>query len=70
MESQPLTRELLAGADCVVIIAAHSAYDVSWIVAESPLVVDTVNATRQVSGIKDNVVRIGAPPTAGRVHRG
>ena len=70
MKSQPLTRELLAGADCVVIIAAHSAYDVPWIVAESPLVVDTVNATRTSGADAGKVVRIGAPTATGRVHHG
>ena len=70
LASQPLTRELLGGADCVVIIAAHSAYDVPWIVAESPLVVDTVNATRLVDGGKEKVVRIGAPPPSGRHEHG
>jgi UDP-N-acetyl-D-glucosamine dehydrogenase len=61
LESQPLTADLVAGADCVVILAAHSAYDVAWLVARAALVVDTVNATKDVRNETRNVVRIGAP---------
>lgn len=61
LESVPLTREALRGADCVVILAAHSAYDFAWIVGESPLIVDAVNATRGTEGGAEKVWRIGAP---------
>ena len=70
LESQPLTREMLAGADCVVIVAAHSAYDVPWIVAHSSLVVDTVNATRGANADDSKVVRIGAPAMQRRTSDG
>jgi UDP-N-acetyl-D-glucosamine dehydrogenase len=70
LTSQPLTREFLAGADCVTILVAHSAYDVPWIVAESPLVMDTVNATHLMDVGQDKVVRIGAPSPSGRREHG
>jgi UDP-N-acetyl-D-glucosamine dehydrogenase len=61
LESQPLTTELLEGADCTVIVAGHSAYDYGEIVRHSRLVVDSVDATRGVPGREGNVIRIGAP---------
>ncbi len=63
LESEPLTGEFLAGADCVVMLAAHEAYDVPWIVQQAPLLVDTVNATKGVEAAPGKVVRIGTPTT-------
>jgi UDP-N-acetyl-D-glucosamine dehydrogenase len=48
MTSQPLTPELLAVQDCVLIATDHSAYDYGLIVRHSRLVIDTRNATRDV----------------------
>ncbi len=45
LQSQPLTEELLAAQDCVVIVTDHSAYDFAWVVRHTRLVVDTRNAT-------------------------
>lgn len=59
--SIPLTEELLRASDIVLIIAGHTVYDYGWIVAQAPLVVDTVNATRAIANRNDKVVRIGAP---------
>lgn len=63
LTSQPLTEEALKGADCVLILNAHSPYDFGWIVEHASLVVDTVNATR---GLAHNprVFRLGAPVEA------
>ncbi|MBC7263928.1 MAG: nucleotide sugar dehydrogenase [Chloroflexi bacterium] len=61
LESQPLTVELLRGADCVAIIAGHSCYDYEWIVKHSSLVVDAPNATKNAAPGKAMVIRIGAP---------
>jgi UDP-N-acetyl-D-glucosamine dehydrogenase len=55
-ESQPLTEEYLQGQDCVVIVTDHSAYDWSWIVEHSCLVVDTRNATRSVTLHRERIV--------------
>ena len=57
MESQPLTAEYLQSQDCVLIATDHSAYDYGWILAEAKLVVDTRNATKNVSENRDRLVR-------------
>jgi UDP-N-acetyl-D-glucosamine dehydrogenase len=46
MYSQPLSSGLLRAADCVVIVADHSYYDIPWIVNEARCVVDTRNMTQ------------------------
>ncbi len=46
MKSVKLTAQVLKSADCVVIITDHSAYDYTWVVANSRLVVDTRNAVK------------------------
>ncbi|MGB3906202.1 MAG: nucleotide sugar dehydrogenase [Anaerolineae bacterium] len=61
LASTPLTEELLAAHDCVVILAGHSSYDYEWIVAQAQLVIDTMNATREVRTERDKIVRLGAP---------
>jgi len=48
MDSQPLTPDVLAAQDCVLIVTDHSAYDWAWIAEHSALIVDTRNATRHV----------------------
>jgi UDP-N-acetyl-D-glucosamine dehydrogenase len=55
--SQPLTPAYLQGQDCVLIVTDHSAYDWSFIVQHSPVVVDTRNATRDVKVHRDRIVR-------------
>jgi UDP-N-acetyl-D-glucosamine dehydrogenase len=57
MESQQLTPEYLRGQDCVLIATDHSAYDWSWIVEHSPLVIDTRNATKNVTRHRERIVR-------------
>ncbi|HZT42993.1 MAG TPA: nucleotide sugar dehydrogenase [Chthonomonadaceae bacterium] len=47
LNSLPLTPELLRGSDCAVVVTHHRAFDYEMIVRESPLVVDTRNATRR-----------------------
>ena len=63
LNSTPLTEELLASHDCVLIVAGHSSYDYEWIVTHAPLVVDTMNATREVKRNREKIVRLGAPPS-------
>ena len=63
LNSIPLTEELLANHDCVVIVAGHSSYDYDWIVIHASLVVDTMNATREVKNNRERIVRVGAPPS-------
>lgn len=56
MDSKPLTAELLAGMDAVMILTDHSQYDYAWIVENATLVIDTRNATAGLADGKDNVV--------------
>lgn len=49
MSSQELTPEFLAEQDCVLIATDHTAYDYDFIVKHSPMVLDTRNATKEVS---------------------
>ncbi len=57
MDSQPLSVELLAAQNCVLILTDHSSYDWPWIVEHSTLVVDTRNATRGVTSNRDRIHR-------------
>lgn len=57
MESTELTHENLQKFDCVLISTAHSCYDPEFIVEHSKLVVDTRNATANVTGKRDNIVK-------------
>ena len=45
LDSRPLTEQVLAEQDCVVIVTDHSAFDYDAIVRHARLVVDTRNAT-------------------------
>jgi UDP-N-acetyl-D-glucosamine dehydrogenase len=44
-----LSENILSWADCVIITTNHSDYDYDWIVKHAKLIVDTRNATRNVS---------------------
>lgn len=55
MESSELTAEFLAGLDCVLIATAHSACDYDFIVRHAPLVIDTRNATRDVTEGREKI---------------
>ena len=46
LESVPLTPEVLAAQDCVLIATDHSSFDWDFIVPHATLVVDTRGATR------------------------
>jgi UDP-N-acetyl-D-glucosamine dehydrogenase len=56
MRSVELTKEVVAGYDCVVIVTDHSSYDYDALVRWSQLVVDTRNATQGISGPRDKIV--------------
>jgi UDP-N-acetyl-D-glucosamine dehydrogenase len=49
MSSQTLTAEFLAAQDCVLIVTDHARFDYDFIAAHSRVVVDTRNATRDLS---------------------
>jgi len=61
LSSQPLDEATVAEQDCLVILAGHSAYDYPWLVRTARLVVDAVDATREVVARGKKVVRLGAP---------
>jgi UDP-N-acetyl-D-glucosamine dehydrogenase len=58
LASQDLTEKLLQAMDCVIVLADHSVFEWPWIVANSSLVVDTRNATRDLERrLRQRVVR-------------
>jgi UDP-N-acetyl-D-glucosamine dehydrogenase len=57
LESRPLTDDVLAAQDCVVIVTDHRAFDWEVIVKKARLIVDTRNATRKwLSDCRDKIV--------------
>ena len=56
MESTPITPDLLAKMDVVVIVTDHSDYDFAEIVKHSNLVIDTRNATKGIKGATEKIV--------------
>ncbi len=57
MESQELTPEYLQSLDCALIATDHSAYDYDLIVKHAPLVVDTRNATVNVTQGREKICK-------------
>lgn len=57
MSSTELTPEFLASQDCVLIATDHSAYDYKFIVKHSPMVLDTRNATKDVTEGRDRIFK-------------
>jgi nucleotide sugar dehydrogenase len=55
MSSVPLTDELLAEIDLVVIAADHTCIDYGWVVGAAKHVLDTRNATRKVKGGREKI---------------
>ncbi len=53
-----LDEKRLSESDCVIIATNHSRYDYNWIVQHARCVVDTRNATKNVSGQKEHVVKL------------
>ena len=57
MKSLPLSRELLAASDVVIILTDHTCVDYGEVVAHAPLVVDTRNATAGVAFHRERIVK-------------
>ena len=57
MDSQPLTAEYLAAQDCVLISTDHTAYDMKFIVKHSRMVLDTRNATKNVTEGREKIFK-------------
>lgn len=58
-KSKKLSPQVLRDADCVVIATEHDAYDFQEIVQHAKLVVDTRNATKNATGGKHKIVKLG-----------
>jgi len=57
LESIQLTEAVLGGMDAVIILTDHSSYDYHWLVQHASLVIDTRNATKQVSNGREKIVK-------------
>jgi len=57
MTSRELSADFVGAQDCVLIATAHSAYDYPWIVQNSQLVVDSRNATKNVTIGREKIVK-------------
>ncbi|MDG2384192.1 MAG: nucleotide sugar dehydrogenase [Pirellulaceae bacterium] len=57
LDSQALTAEYVSAQDCILIATDHSAYDYTSIVQHAQLVVDTRNATKNVTQGRDKIVK-------------
>ena len=57
LSSRELTAEFLAAQDCVLIATDHSAFDWEFIVRHARLVVDTRNATQNVTIGRDKICK-------------
>jgi len=55
MHSQELTPEFLTQQDCVLIATDHSAFDYQQIVQYAPLIIDTRNATVDVTEGREKI---------------
>ncbi len=53
-----LREDVLAKADCVVIVTDHSRFDYGWIVKNSKLIVDTRNAAKGVKDGRERIVKL------------
>lgn len=56
MKSTPLSAQLLAKQDLVVIATDHTAYDYQWITQHAKLVIDTRNATGGVLKYREKII--------------
>ena len=55
LSSQPLTKEYLATLDCALIATDHTAFDYDLIVANCDVVIDTRNATKNVTANRHRI---------------
>jgi nucleotide sugar dehydrogenase len=55
MESTPLTKELLAECELVIITSDHTCVDYGWVVENARHVLDTRNATKKLTAHKDKI---------------
>jgi len=60
LQSVELTSSNIESQDCTIILTDHNDYDFRRIIAESRLVVDTRNATKDLQEFKDKIIKLGA----------
>lgn len=58
MESVPLTPEQLEAVDCVLILTEHSRVDYELTASHARLIVDTRNATKNITGKREHIIKI------------
>jgi UDP-N-acetyl-D-glucosamine dehydrogenase len=58
LKATPLNEQALKTSDCVVIVTDHSSFNYQWIVDKANLVVDTRNATKNVSDSKKKIFKL------------
>jgi UDP-N-acetyl-D-glucosamine dehydrogenase len=58
MQTEPLTPQAIADADCVAILTEHRAVDYTMVLNSAKLIVDTRNA---IAGSHAHVLKLGAP---------
>jgi UDP-N-acetyl-D-glucosamine dehydrogenase len=61
MQTEPLTPEAIADADCVAILTEHRTVDYDMVLKSARLIVDTRNA---IAGVHPHVIKLGAPAPA------
>jgi UDP-N-acetyl-D-glucosamine dehydrogenase len=57
LASVPLTPEVLQGVHAALIVTDHTSVDYAMVVQHAPLVVDTRNATRDVAGYSEKILK-------------
>ena len=57
LKSSPLTKGLLRRMDAAVVVTDHSQVDYEWIAKHVPLVIDTRNATKNLTRWKKKIVK-------------
>ncbi|HXI31053.1 MAG TPA: hypothetical protein VNG89_21600, partial [Vicinamibacterales bacterium] len=58
MQTEPLTPQAIADADCVAILTEHRTVDYGMVLKSARLIVDTRNA---IPGAHAHVLKLGAP---------
>jgi UDP-N-acetyl-D-glucosamine dehydrogenase len=58
MRAIPLTERALKASDCVAIITDHTSFNYQWVVNKSSLIVDTRNATKNVTDSKKKIFKL------------
>lgn len=65
--SLPLSAEMLAGYDCVLLMTDHDAFDIPFIVRHARCIIDTRNMTRGITEGREKIKLLGVAPTRARI---